>query len=353
MFKSSFWLNKKVLITGHTGFKGTWLTIWLTMLGAKVYGYSLPAQEKSLFNQIHHNLKKKFFHFESDILNFTSLENFIKEVKPDIIFHLAAQSLVLKGYENPIKTWEINLIGSLNILEAAKNLKNNCAVVMITTDKVYENKEWLYGYRENDPLGGHDPYSASKAGAEIAIKSWKLSYCSRDLISNLFIATARAGNVVGGGDWSENRLIPDIVRSLKENKTIFIRNPKSTRPWQHVLEPLYGYLLLAEKLFEESSEFCEPFNFGPDLNNNKNVEDVVDLIIKKWPGKWEALKNKANLHEANLLHLNSDKASKLLNWNPKWNFEETINKTIIYYQDISKGADPFKRCLQDINNFME
>ena len=355
MIQEAFWKDKKVLITGHTGFKGTWLIIWLKMLGARVYGYSLSPLSPSLFESISGNFIENISHYESNILSVTSLKECIEESQPDVIFHLAAQSLVIKSYYEPINTWQTNVIGSLNILESAKLIKKECAIILITTDKVYENKEWSFGYRENDRLGGHDPYSASKAGAEIAINSWRMCFSNKknNHKSNLYIATARSGNVIGGGDWAENRLIPDIVRALKRKEKLIIRNPKATRPWQHVLEPLNGYLLLAEKLLKNPHKYCEPFNFGPDLNSNRNVGEVVNYVFQHWPGEMEILEKDQNLHEANLLHIQSDKAKNILDWSTKWDFERTIYETISWYKDINNGEDEFSKCQENIYSYVE
>ena len=288
-----FWLNKKVLITGHTGFKGSWLLVWLNMLGADVYGLSLSTLPgKSLFTEItkKNTLSKDFF---IDIRNIEKLKISINEINPDIVFHLAAQPLVRDSYKNPLETWSTNLMGSLNVLESLSVINNHCAVIMVTTDKVYKNMEWEYGYRENDQLGGYDPYSASKAATEIALSSWRDSFCGFDKKgSNLLIASARSGNVIGGGDWAKDRIFPDVIRSLENGNEIFIRNPKSKRPWQHVLDPLAGYILLAEKLYKSNNSlskdsdniFTSAFNFGPNISSNKTVNFLVNEIIKHWPG---------------------------------------------------------------------
>ncbi len=351
-----FWKDKKVLITGHTGFKGSWLSFWLRELGSEICGISLEPEPESLFNQI--NLIKKISsHNIIDLTNSEEIRKTISNFKPDIIFHLAAQPLVKRSYSNPLLTWETNLIGSLKVLEACKSLNKNCSVIMITTDKVYENKNWTYGYRESDTLGGHDPYSASKAGAEIAISSWRDSFCGKlsHQTPNISISTARSGNVIGGGDWAEDRLIPDAIKSLREKKPIIVRNPNSTRPWQHVLEPLLGYMMLAELNYEKSDQisFCDAYNFGPSFESNKKVEDVVKEILNIWEGEWIRDKNNSSLHEANLLHLNIDKAYRELNWMPKWNFSLTINQTINWYKNTHLDLiTPEEACKNDIEEFM-
>ena len=350
MINNKFWDNKKVLVTGHTGFKGAWLLIWLLEMGAKVYGYSLKAEQDSLFKNIYPSIKNNFVHKEANILELDNLKNFISNHNPDIIFHLAAQPLVSAGYKNPILTWETNVIGSLNLLEASKNIRTKCSIVMITTDKVYENKELKEGYSEEDLIGGYDPYSSSKAGAEIAIKSWRSSFCNLENNFKLNISTARAGNVIGGGDFAKDRLIPDIVKALKIKKKIIIRNPESIRPWQHVLEPLNGYLLLAEKLYKnKSAKDLDTFNFGPNISNNKTVEELVETALKYWEGEWEVSKQKSMMHETKKLHLKSDKARSILNFYPKWGFEKTIAKTINWYKNNTINA--YKKCLLDIREY--
>ncbi len=353
MKSSEFWQKKRVLITGHTGFKGSWLLLWLIELGADVTGISLePDSTESLFNEIYPKIKGSFKHIISDINEFNTLEDKINIFKPEVVFHLAAQPLVRESYINPVKTWTTNLMGSIFLLEALKSLDNDCSVVMITTDKVYKNNEWIYGYREIDPLGGRDPYSASKASAEIAISSWRDSFCG-DLPhqkSNLYIATARSGNVIGGGDWSKDRIFPDVIRSLKSKKIINIRNKKSTRPWQHVLDPIGGYLILAEKLNSKESIYCDAFNFGPNINSNKSVEELVKKILEYWPGEWKELEINS-FHEAGMLNLNIDKANNLLGWRPRWSYEESIKKTVEWYRQTFEGEEPFDLCLRDISSY--
>ncbi len=361
----SFWDSKNVLITGHTGFKGSWLTLWLLMLGAKVNGFSLKLNEeqrlyKDLFfenSQNLINLSGTLNHQEGDINNFDSLKKFVYKVKPEIVFHLAAEPLVIESYKDPLKTWNTNVIGSLNLLESLKNIDNACSAIFITTDKVYKNKEWSHGYRENDELGGHDPYSASKAAMEMAISSYRESFCGNHKYQNpnLLIASARAGNVIGGGDWSKDRLVPDIVRSLSLKRSIVLRNPKSIRPWQHVLDPLYGYLCLAKKLYEcqlnkkgEKSFFASAFNFGPKTSSARTVEELAQKFLNYWEGEYEINFDISKYHEANTLNLISDKAIKYLDWQPKWDFEKTIKNTADWYFEVNKGKDAFNKCLENI-----
>ena len=360
VMKKSFWRNKRVLLTGHTGFKGSWLTLWLLSLGADVWGYSLQPQDfQPLFNDLFsgENMdpenESNFHHHIGDIRDLSSLCQFCDKAKPDIVFHLAAQPLVQESYSNPLDTWEINVQGSLNLLAAlTKTSKKTVAIVMITTDKVYLNNEWDYGYREDDPLGGHDPYSASKAASEIAIASWRSSFAGSgpNQNPNLYIATARAGNVVGGGDWSPDRIIPDAIRALTKGQPIALRNPKATRPWQHVLEPLSGYLLLASRLYTNKNDFCKPYNFGPMTTSNRTVQELIDEILQYWPGSC-TISPLTKAPEAQRLHLNSDKAFIQLGWSAKWEFEATIQKTVQWYLNVKNGASPRVACLNDIKDF--
>ena len=349
-----FWKNKNILITGHTGFKGSWLTYWLLRLGAQVNGISLaPVGIPNLFNEL--NLRNEIYHNIIDIRDREYLKKKIIEINPEIVFHLAAQPLVIESYQNPILTWETNVIGTINILNALRYLDNKCAALCITTDKVYLNREWIFGYRENDALGGYDPYSSSKAAAEIAINSWRSSFCGigKNKVEHLKIASARAGNVIGGGDWSENRIVPDIVKGLSKGKEIKIRNSLATRPWQHVLEPLKGYLILAQELYSDRDDVCSSFNFGPQSESNKTVKELVNEALSNWEGKWIDCTNKNTFHEANLLNLSIDKAYKLLDWVPKWQFKETVEKTINWYKKYYHGKiSAIECCDNDIESFI-
>ena len=276
--------KKKILITGHTGFKGSWLTLWLTKLGAKVIGYSLePPTKPSLFEIL--NLKEKIVHIIGDIKDEEKLKNIFKKYKPDIVFHLAAQSLVRFSYKEPKLTYETNVMGTLNVLEAVREAKSVKVVIIVTSDKCYENKEWVYGYRENDPLGGHDPYSSSKACAELVVEAYRNSFFNPKNYGKthqVALATVRAGNVIGGGDWQVDRLIPDCVKALSKGKPIKIRNPNAIRPWQHVLEPLSGYLLLVQKMWKEPTKYCEAWNFGPYEKDIATVKEIVEKVINLW-----------------------------------------------------------------------
>ncbi|MBL6448110.1 CDP-glucose 4,6-dehydratase [Fulvivirga sp. 29W222] len=336
--------NKKVLVTGNTGFKGSWLTLWLSMLGAEVYGYSLqPPTEPSLYKVL--DLSKLINQEEADIRDFNRLKKIIKTIKPDIIFHLAAQSLVGESYLTPLDTIEINTMGSANVMEAVRQLKYPVAIVMVTSDKCYENKEWLHGYRETDPMGGYDPYSSSKGAAEILISSWRNSFFPNNTILNhgVRLASARAGNVIGGGDWAKDRIVPDCIRDLLKGRVIGVRNPHATRPWQHVLEPLHGYLHLGSKLLNFQSktvvDYCEAFNFGPQVSSNKSVKHLVEKVIQYWgEGSWEWTSPQAAHHEASLLNLSTDKAFHQLKWMAKWDFDTTVQHTVEWYVYWRNGS---------------
>ncbi|KPH55849.1 CDP-glucose 4,6-dehydratase [Helicobacter pullorum] len=333
--------GKRIFLTGHTGFKGSWLNLWLKSLGAEVYGYALaPNTNPSHFELLGGN--KEFRGVFADIRDRENLKQSLRSFNPDIIFHLAAQPLVRESYKNPVATFESNVIGTLNILDCARKLESLKAIVVITTDKVYENKEWIWGYRENDALGGYDPYSASKACAEIVTDSMRNSFFNINEFGKshqVLIATARAGNVIGGGDWSEDRLIPDIIKAVCANKSVKIRNPKSTRPWQHVLEPLRGYLMLGEKLLEGKKEFATAFNFGPNLQDNLRVEEILKITKNLWDKVDYVLECDSNApHEAELLMLDVAKAQKLLNWEPVMNSLESIKYTISWYREFYENG---------------
>lgn len=332
-------IDKKVIITGHTGFKGSWLTEWLKVLGAKVIGISLdPPTSPSHFEvaKIYNDIEDH----RMDIRNLNDLKQLVSDVGPDFVFHLAAQPIVSRSYQDPLETWTTNVIGTINILESLKTLSKPCAAVIITSDKCYDNVEWLWGYRENDALGGPDPYSASKGAAELAIKSYIKSFFN--LPSNkIRIASARAGNVIGGGDWANNRIVPDCVSAWVDNKSLELRNPKSTRPWQHVLEPLGGYIILAKHLSESDKLHGEAFNFGPPAQQNKSVISLIQELSKYWPqAKWKAEDSIGeSFYESGLLKLNCDKALHLLNWRAVLNFQETISLTSQWYKAFYDHGD--------------
>lgn len=332
--------GKKVFITGHTGFKGSWMLKTLTLLGAEVKGYALsPNTPKDLFYLIQgEKICKSVI---ADLREKARLEVEILSFQPDYIFHLAAQPLVRESYKIPAETFEINVIGTANVLDAVKKLKNKCSVVLITTDKVYQNNEWIFPYRENDRLGGYDPYSSSKACAELLIDSYRNSFFNIKNYDNHLkgIAVARAGNVIGGGDWSKDRLIPDIVRSLVINQSIIIRNPHAVRPWQHVLEPIIGYLILGMHLELQPLIFSQAYNFGPQSEDALSVEEMVQLAIKSWGSGGYEIEQEANQpHEAGLLKLDISKVKSELNWIPKMKANETINFTLDWYKNFKDNT---------------
>ena len=338
--------GKRVLVTGHTGFKGAWLCEWLLGLGAEVHGLALPALKPSLFFAL--ELERRMKHAIQDIRHASELMDTIRELRPDFIFHLAAQALVRASYREPVPTFATNALGTAHLLEAVRASNLPCTIVVVTTDKCYENGT-AYGsaahgsktrsFKESDPLGGHDPYSASKAAAEIVVAAYRDSFFAHG--TDVALASARAGNVVGGGDWAEDRLVPDCIRALSAGKPVPVRNPNFTRPWQHVLEPLSGYLLLGARLEEvrqkksaaEIGRFAQAFNFGPEPDANRSVRDVVEEVLRYWPGSWEQIPQEKHLKEAPLLSLAIDKAGEILDWHPCWDFAETIHQTVAWYRE--------------------
>lgn len=331
---SGFWNGKRVLITGHTGFKGSWLSLWLNRLGADVAGMALkPDTTPALFDQL--GLEALVDHMIGDVRGADLVARRIVEVQPDVIFHLAAQPLVVESYATPLETWQTNVMGSAHLMDAVRRLPGRCAIVMVTTDKVYENFEDGKPYDEQHPLGGHDPYSASKAAMEIAVSSWRRSFLAE---TDSRIASVRAGNVIGGGDWAANRIVPDIVRALSRGEMIEVRNPDALRPWQHVLEPLAGYLALAERLWaSDDPVYQSGFNFGPNPQDARPVRDVVSEALRHWPGRWSDVSHAGAVHEAGLLRLDSFKSEALLGIKPRWSFEQTIEKTICWYRSVDDG----------------
>jgi len=329
--------GKKVLVTGNTGFKGSWLTIWLLKLGAKVYGLSKDIPTKpSMFEEL--NLNKRIIHFENDARNLNSVLQIINDVKPDFVFHLAAQAIVTKSYSDPIETLSTNIMGTANILEALRLYKNKCIEIIITSDKCYDNLEWIWGYRENDRLGGKDIYSGSKGAAELVIKSYYHSFFKHR--ENIRVTSARPGNVIGGGDWAQDRIVPDCIRAWSNDESVEIRNPNSTRPWQHVLEPLSGYLTIGWKLFESDELNGESINFGPTTTLNHTVEDLVFNLGEFWnlknSFKEYSISNQNKFSEAKLLKLNCDKALFFLKWIPTLDFEQLIRFTSEWYYSYYK-----------------
>jgi CDP-glucose 4,6-dehydratase len=344
--------GKRVLVTGHTGFKGAWLCEWLLGLGAEVHGLALPPLKPSLFEAL--ELARRIHHNVLDIRDASALEAKMREIRPDFIFHLAAQALVRVSYREPVPTFATNALGTAHVLEAVRVSGLPCSIVVVTTDKCYENDGAAHGitavrstarsFKESDPLGGHDPYSASKAAAEIVVAAYRDSFFSHG--ADVALASARAGNVVGGGDWAGDRLVPDCVRALSVKKPIPVRNPNFTRPWQHVLEPLGGYLLLGAKLeqarqtksAEEIARFAQAFNFGPEPDANRSVRDVVEEVLRHWPGSWEQIPQEKHLPEAPLLSLAIDKARETLGWRPRWDFAATVEQTVSWYRDYIARA---------------
>ncbi len=347
----NFYRNKKIFVTGHTGFKGAWLINWLHILGAEIKGYSLPPEnEFSLFNITKSNLQ--FENIFADIRDKERLKKEINNFQPDVIFHLAAQALVRRSYEIPSETFDVNAIGTANLLESVIHLNKKCTVIVITTDKVYDNKEIDYHYREEDILGGYDPYSASKAAAEIVTNSFRNSFFNIKQYQQhqKAIISARAGNVIGGGDWSKDRIIPDIVRALQNNELIEVRNPNSIRPWQHVLEPLSGYLQLAICAYTDYSKVSPAYNFGPLPSDHLPVNKLVDIAINNWgAGHWKDISTADQVHEAGLLKLDITKAGKELNWQPKLNSQQAIEWTINWYK--KNEMDLFNFTLDQIKQY--
>lgn len=326
--------DKVCLITGHTGFKGSWLAYWLTKMGAKVVGYSLHPQTSPSHFEL---LQNSYVSIIGDIRDGKKLLGVFEEYQPEIVFHLAAQALVKYSYDNPVETFETNVTGTVNVFEACRQTKSVKAIVNVTSDKCYENKEWIWGYRENDPMGGHDPYSASKGCAELVTSSYQKSFFNK---GDKLLASGRAGNVIGGGDWALDRLIPDIVKSASEGSAVKIRNPYATRPWQHVLEPLSGYLMLGWKLYEGDKSYAEGWNFGPELENNVTVEEIIQKVEKYWDKiQYKINQNSDDHHEANLLMLDCSKANKIMKWSPIWDLETTINKTINWYKEFYENQE--------------
>lgn len=337
-----------VLITGDTGFKGAWLSIWLTELGAKVVGYSLPAQ-MGLFSLA--KVSERIQHFDGDLRNLELLRHTIAHYRPQIIFHLAAQAIVLHGYEQPVDTFTVNALGTIHLLEAVRDCPSVKAVVVVTTDKCYENREWSWGYRENDALGGDDPYSASKAMAELAVASYRRSFfCAADSAA---IATARAGNVLGGGDFSPYRLIPDLMRALMAKQPLLLRNPASIRPWMYVLDPLHGYLTLGSRLLKQAHAYAEAWNFGPLEPRGISVQDLVEKAVALWgEGEWIDALHLATAPEKTMLRLNWDKAAHELSWKPHYCWEEALSETVDWFKAYQKDPiDLYAICAQHIERY--
>jgi CDP-glucose 4,6-dehydratase len=348
-----FYKGKRVLITGHTGFKGSWLSIWLHSLGAEVVGVALePATMRDNFvlSEIGSKIKADL---RGDIRDGQLLKTVFAQYQPEIVFHLAAQPLVRLSYEIPVETYEVNVMGTINVMEAIRVTDSVRVAVMITTDKCYENREQIWGYRENEAMGGYDPYSSSKGAAEIAIASWRRSFFNPSQYDKhgKSIASVRAGNVIGGGDWALDRIIPDCIRALEAGSPIEIRSPKAIRPWQHVLEPLGGYMLLAAKMWNEPTKFCEGWNFGPHAESIANVWEVAEKVVENYGrGELKDISNANSLHEAKLLMLDISKAKFNLGWEPKMNICETVSLTIDWYKRYL-NEDVYGLCLEQIGSY--
>jgi CDP-glucose 4,6-dehydratase len=349
MIDQEFWHGKRVFLTGHTGFKGSWLSMWLSHLGCTVLGYALsPDSKPSLFDvaKVSKVIDSKIGDIRNQGLLYESMVGF----NPDILIHMAAQPLVRYSYDNPVETYEINVIGTAKVLEVARSCNNLKAIINITTDKCYENVGFDKSYKETDPMGGYDPYSSSKGCAELVAASYRRSYLS-DL--GIGIASARAGNVIGGGDWASDRLIPDILRSFQNNEPVIIRNPKATRPWQNVLEPLSGYLILAQKIYNNNKDFSEGWNFGPRGQDVQSVDWILDKMIAEWPGSTWRLDQDSNPHEAGFLKLDISKAEFKLGWKPLWELSLTLKKIILWHKAWKNKEDMHAFCIAEIKEYMK
>ncbi len=348
-----FWRGKEVFITGHTGFKGSWLSLWLQQLDAQVTGYALkPPTRPSLFEvaRVEQGMKSII----GDIRDEAMLSNAIRQAAPEVVIHLAAQPLVRRSYVAPVETYATNVMGTLHLLEAVRQTPSVRAVVNVTTDKCYENKEWSWGYRENEPMGGFDPYSSSKGCAELVTAAYRKSFFndSKNSQYQVALATARAGNVIGGGDWAEDRLIPDILRAIENGQGVKIRNPRATRPWQHVLEPISGYLVLAEQLYTQGLAFAEAFNFGPAEEDVKPVQWIVEQLIQSWgDGASWYLDNGTHPHEAHYLKLDCSKARASLGWSPRWHLGQALQAIIVWHKAHYCSEDMRALCMQQINDY--
>ena len=349
VIEHGFWLGKKVFLTGHTGFKGGWLALWLQSMGAQVTGYALaPPTTPNLFSVA--RVGDGMTSHETDIRSLDNLQRAMTEAAPAIVFHLAAQPLVRYSYQDPIETYSTNVMGTANVLQAARGLTSLKAVVVVTSDKCYENREWIWGYRESDPMGGYDPYSSSKGCAELVTAAFRRSYFSTP--QGAGIASARAGNVIGGGDWAGDRLIPDAIRAFQEKRKLIIRSPDAVRPWQHVLEPLAGYLLLAQQLCQKPEGWAEGWNFGPNDDDARPVIWIVDRLCKLWGnGASWSLDGNPQPHEAHYLKLDISKAKTALGWAPRWNLEQSLQRTVEWYKAHVAGKDMRELSLSQIRAY--
>ena len=350
---ASFWRGRKVFLTGHTGFKGGWLSLWLQSLGAELTGFSLePATNPSLFKVA--NVEHGMTSLIGDIRDGESVLRAMKHARPDVVIHMAAQPLVRYSYDHPVETYSTNVMGTVHLLEAVRAVDTVRSVLVVTSDKCYENKEWLWGYREDEPMGGYDPYSNSKGCSELVVAAYRSSFFNPATYEThgVALASARAGNVIGGGDWAANRLVPDILRSLEAGQPVEIRNPNAVRPWQHVLEPLVGYLILAEKLHEKGAELSEGWNFGPNEDDAKPVGWIVDKITEQWGnGASWVLDGQEHPHEAHYLKLDCSKAKSRIGWHPRLNIEQAIQNIIVWHRAYLSGEDMRELTLNQINSF--
>jgi CDP-glucose 4,6-dehydratase len=346
--RPAFWQSKRVLVTGHTGFKGSWLSLWLQAMGARVRGVALePPTEPALFRVA--DVAEGMEHRLADIRDFNAVQSQVRDFEPEILIHMAAQPLVRLSYLHPIETYATNVMGTVHVLEAARSAGSVRAVVNVTTDKCYENREWVWGYREDEPMGGHDPYSSSKGCAELVSSAYRKSFLTA---AGIAMATARAGNVIGGGDWAQDRLVPDILRALERGQPVPIRNPHAIRPWQHVLEPLSGYLQLAEALYERGQSDAEAWNFGPRDDDCRSVQWIVERLCKEWGqgASWNAQPG-SHPHEASFLKLDISKAHRRLHWVPRWSLETALSRVVHWHRAWLEGRDVRQLCLQQIAEY--
>jgi len=350
----AFWKDKRVLVTGHTGFKGSWLSLWLQLYGAKVTGYALaPSTISNLFDIA--GVAEGMTSIIGDVRDLQHLQKVFAEHEPEIVIHMAAQPLVRYSYAEPVETYSTNVMGTVNLLEAIRHSHSVKALVNVTSDKSYENREWLWGYREDEAMGGYDPYSSSKGCAELVTSAYRNSYFNPEKYTEhgVGIASARAGNVIGGGDWADERLVPDIIRAISVKDTVIIRSPHAIRPWQHVLEPLSGYLLLAERLYTEGARFSQAWNFGPYDQDAKPVEWIVDSMVNTWGdgASYHVDSAKADLHEAHYLKLDCTKARQLLNWQPRWSIQQAIENIVLWHKAHLAGQDMHQYTIDEIKSY--
>ncbi len=352
---SRAYAGRRVLVTGHTGFKGSWLCIWLKLLGADVIGYALdPYTPRDNFAVS--EVGRQITDLRGDVRDYESLYEVFKTHQPDMVFHLAAQALVRQGYESPKETYDVNVGGTVNLLEACRLADSVKIIVNVTSDKCYDNKEWLWGYRENDPMGGYDPYSSSKGCSELVTAAYRNSFFNAERFSahGKALSSVRAGNVIGGGDWAKDRIIPDCIRALEAGQAIQVRNPHAVRPWQFVLEPLGGYLLLAAKMTQDPQRYAGAWNFGPEASSVVSVSEIVEHVLENWgAGTWEAPAMQNQPHEAGLLALDISKARYRLGWRPAWNAEKAVKETVAWYKQYAKSLSVYQFCVAQIESYME